>query len=563
MSNNAQIKDTPLCLQPCSVSSLEVEKSLEYLPTPKACRSRELRCGIMYTTCDCIKRNGLQDKCPRSLCQGRSACMCFPTPNCCPSSFPLRYANMTMGVIKKKNTNNRRAGGSNGNGNGNGSYCSNGNCCSSNGCGCTCNPCSDPAYCGLSNPQCGAPSPIPCSPTPRCCPPLPDGGIPDPRVWNSCNTPQVYPLQQLSQQSKLPFSISCFCTSTCYMIRNEDYRRALMPFSNEEPKRPIFSPVNPCSNYPPLTNPFSCLCVDGLQQPSCFIDCQTTSSDNCFPPEKCNCIFLMNCNCGPTECPNFSQLLQERRNGLQKNCCGYNKDVKEYERALIPFADGGKINKRRPIFSAAANFRLQDPWSEPCCDNMDNIQNFDFQDIDYSQKNPCFMQSTSIPCGTGDKAGILDPCNGYPCLQLPCLQQPCYDPCFANYRMPCVDPCYSGFQTPSSCNSVYQIIESNIYDNKASDSNTYPNNRCGCPEGFICISCDPEIPTTAEICCRINVVLPQYLQGIAEKARCCMPNNAQIKDTPLCLQPCSVSSLEAEKSLEYLPTVNILNKNLS
>lgn len=163
---------------------------------PKACRSRELRCGIMYTTCDCIKRNGLQDKCPRSLCQGRSACMCFPTPNCCPSSFPLRYANMTMGVIKKKNKNNRRAGGGNGNGNGNGGCCSNGNCCSSNGCGCTCNPCgssSDPAYCGLSNPPCGAPAPIPCSPTPRCCPPLPEGGIPDPRVWNSCNTPQTYP----------------------------------------------------------------------------------------------------------------------------------------------------------------------------------------------------------------------------------------------------------------------------------------------------------------------------------------------------------------------------------
>ncbi|KAL9925022.1 uncharacterized protein ACN2A1_010642 [Glossina fuscipes fuscipes] len=114
----------------------------------------------MYTTCDCIKRNGLQDKCRRSLCQGRSACMSFPTPNRCPSSFPLRYANMTMGVIKKKNKNNRRAGGGNGNGNGN------------------------LAYCGLSNPQCGAPKPIPCSPTPRCCPPLAEGGIPDPR--DSC-----------------------------------------------------------------------------------------------------------------------------------------------------------------------------------------------------------------------------------------------------------------------------------------------------------------------------------------------------------------------------------------
>ncbi|XP_037898561.1 keratin-associated protein 2-2-like [Glossina fuscipes] len=172
----------------------------------------------MYTTCDCIKRNGLQDKCPRSLCQGRSACMCFPTPNCCPSSFPLRYANMTMGVIKKKN--NRRAGGGNGNGNGNGSCCSNGNCCISNGCGCTCNPCSDPAYCGLSNPQCGAPSPIPCSPTPRCCPPLPEGGIPDPRVWNSCNTPQVYPCppcpSRYLKHKDGPCIWPCPCEAHCY-----------------------------------------------------------------------------------------------------------------------------------------------------------------------------------------------------------------------------------------------------------------------------------------------------------------------------------------------------------
>ncbi|XP_065356926.1 sperm mitochondrial-associated cysteine-rich protein-like isoform X2 [Calliphora vicina] len=136
---------------------------------PKACRSRELRCGIMYTTCDCIKRNGLQDKCPRALCQGRSACMCFPTPGCCPASFPLRYANVTMGVKRRR---------------------------------CVTSCPSPPAYgncdmpsacCGPSNTPCGAPSPIPCSPSPLCCPPLPEGGIPDPRVWNACNTPASYP----------------------------------------------------------------------------------------------------------------------------------------------------------------------------------------------------------------------------------------------------------------------------------------------------------------------------------------------------------------------------------
>ncbi|XP_070850518.1 uncharacterized protein [Drosophila suzukii] len=69
---------------------------------PRGCRSRELRCGIMYTTCDCVKRNGLQDKCPRSACQGRPACLCFPFPTCGPAAFPLRYANMMMGVNNKR-----------------------------------------------------------------------------------------------------------------------------------------------------------------------------------------------------------------------------------------------------------------------------------------------------------------------------------------------------------------------------------------------------------------------------------------------------------------------------
>ncbi|XP_023170948.1 uncharacterized protein LOC111599526 [Drosophila hydei] len=69
---------------------------------PRGCRSRELRCGILYTSCDCVKRNGLQDKCPRAACQGRPPCMCFPFPTCGPASFPLRYANMTMGVNNKR-----------------------------------------------------------------------------------------------------------------------------------------------------------------------------------------------------------------------------------------------------------------------------------------------------------------------------------------------------------------------------------------------------------------------------------------------------------------------------
>ncbi|KAH8352850.1 hypothetical protein KR084_006809 [Drosophila pseudotakahashii] len=62
-----------------------------------------------------------------------------------------------------------------------------------NGCGC-CGPCNETPCCGPHSPPCGAPSPIPCSPAPgMCCPPLPEGGIPDPRVWNYYNTPPTYP----------------------------------------------------------------------------------------------------------------------------------------------------------------------------------------------------------------------------------------------------------------------------------------------------------------------------------------------------------------------------------
>ncbi|XP_002019100.2 keratin, ultra high-sulfur matrix protein isoform X2 [Drosophila persimilis] len=115
---------------------------------PRGCRSRELRCGIMYTTCDCVKRNGLQDKCPRSACQGRPACLCFPYPNCGPSAFPLRYANMTMGVNNKRMR--CQATGAGGGGGGGGGACGGraaGGCCSAG-------PCSSPGPCCGPSPCC-------------------------------------------------------------------------------------------------------------------------------------------------------------------------------------------------------------------------------------------------------------------------------------------------------------------------------------------------------------------------------------------------------------------------
>ncbi|KAH8409930.1 hypothetical protein KR009_001259, partial [Drosophila setifemur] len=166
---------------------------------PRGCGSRELRCGIMYTTCDCVKRNGLQDKCPRSACQGRPACLCFPFPTCGPAAFPLRYANMTMGGNTKRMRCAATAAASGvsawywlG-----GSFYFNPpplrlKMCG--GCGPCYGPCNETPCCGPHSPPCGAPSPIPCSPAPgMCCPPLPEGGIPDPRVWNYYNTPPTYP----------------------------------------------------------------------------------------------------------------------------------------------------------------------------------------------------------------------------------------------------------------------------------------------------------------------------------------------------------------------------------
>jgi hypothetical protein len=75
--------ETPMCCpEPCSL---------------KRCRSRELRGSILYTTCDCPKRNGLSDDCRKKECFGRPRCMAKPTPCCCPSKFNYRYANVTMG----------------------------------------------------------------------------------------------------------------------------------------------------------------------------------------------------------------------------------------------------------------------------------------------------------------------------------------------------------------------------------------------------------------------------------------------------------------------------------
>ncbi|KAJ0182583.1 hypothetical protein K1T71_001952 [Dendrolimus kikuchii] len=50
-------------------------------------KSRELRGGIMYYSCHCIKRNGLQHDCRRTGCGGEPPCLVLPDPLCAPSQL--------------------------------------------------------------------------------------------------------------------------------------------------------------------------------------------------------------------------------------------------------------------------------------------------------------------------------------------------------------------------------------------------------------------------------------------------------------------------------------------
>jgi hypothetical protein len=49
----------------------------------KTINEQELRGGVLYPRCDCSKKNGLQDDCERTLCQGRPECLTDP-PMCIP-----------------------------------------------------------------------------------------------------------------------------------------------------------------------------------------------------------------------------------------------------------------------------------------------------------------------------------------------------------------------------------------------------------------------------------------------------------------------------------------------
>lgn len=51
----------------------------------KNVKSRELRGGILFTDCHCLRRNGLQHDCQRAGCQGMPKCTELPYAQCPPA----------------------------------------------------------------------------------------------------------------------------------------------------------------------------------------------------------------------------------------------------------------------------------------------------------------------------------------------------------------------------------------------------------------------------------------------------------------------------------------------
>lgn len=94
MTSDFLNNNNTLCLQTgkasTSASRAEeggAEKKDEKENQLKRTKSRELRGGIMYYSCHCIKRNGLQHDCRRTGCGGEPACLALPDPLCAPSQL--------------------------------------------------------------------------------------------------------------------------------------------------------------------------------------------------------------------------------------------------------------------------------------------------------------------------------------------------------------------------------------------------------------------------------------------------------------------------------------------
>ncbi|CAH0695141.1 unnamed protein product [Spodoptera exigua] len=79
----------------------------------KRTKSRELRGGIMYYSCHCIKRNGLQHDCRRTGCGGEPACLALPDPLCAPSQL-ARARGLADPAVLAAHTNVQGSSGSGG-----------------------------------------------------------------------------------------------------------------------------------------------------------------------------------------------------------------------------------------------------------------------------------------------------------------------------------------------------------------------------------------------------------------------------------------------------------------
>ncbi|XP_054258824.1 uncharacterized protein LOC128983542 [Macrosteles quadrilineatus] len=81
--------DTPLItfpenLQPDNDYKIKLPKKTAPWE-PHVAKSQELIAGYMKKACDCLRRNGLQDQCELTQCQGRPLCLTTPVPLCPPS----------------------------------------------------------------------------------------------------------------------------------------------------------------------------------------------------------------------------------------------------------------------------------------------------------------------------------------------------------------------------------------------------------------------------------------------------------------------------------------------
>uniref|UniRef100_A0A2A4J6U0 Uncharacterized protein n=1 Tax=Heliothis virescens TaxID=7102 RepID=A0A2A4J6U0_HELVI len=89
------------------------EKKSEKENQLKRTKSRELRGGIMYYSCHCIKRNGLQHDCRRTGCGGEPACLVLPDPLCAPSQL-ARARGLADPAALAAHTHTQAGGGSGG-----------------------------------------------------------------------------------------------------------------------------------------------------------------------------------------------------------------------------------------------------------------------------------------------------------------------------------------------------------------------------------------------------------------------------------------------------------------